>query len=376
MLSHLQYILLALLTAMPIWAMSDIARADTCPTGQRGPANAAAINIKAVGDIVIGSDWPASHYPAGFEARAAAGLRQVIGRADIIFGNFEGALTTHDVSTKRPNGGTVFAFRMPPHFAGLLREAGFNVMAIANNHTYDFGERGYADTLTHLARAGMVLVGENDKIGLQTVRDTTVAWIGFSHLARNNNVRDLDKLAELVRQARSRADIVIVSMQAGAEGNEHLRVRNHDEMFLGENRGNMFAFAHKAIDLGADLVIGHGPHVVRGMECYKGKLIAYSLGNFVGYNALSIKRAAAVTVLLDVKLSKQGQTLGFDVVPLRFNEERFPEPDPNALASYLINDLSRLAPLNGTVQLPLPDAGRGRYREWLNAAGLNKFIDN
>jgi poly-gamma-glutamate capsule biosynthesis protein CapA/YwtB (metallophosphatase superfamily) len=189
-------------------------------------------------------------------------------------------------------------------------------------------------------------------------------------------VRDFDKLAELVHKARPLADLVVVSMQAGAEGNEHLRVRDHEEMFLGENRGNTFAFARKAIDLGADLVLGHGPHVLRGMECYKGKLIAYSLGNFVGYNALSIKRAAAVTVALHVQLSKQGETLGFNVTPLKFNEQRFPEPDPEALASFLINDLSRLAPLNGSVQIPVPDAGRGRYREWLHAAGLNKLIND
>lgn len=362
---------------IPLTILSSPAPAQTCaPNPDIAHTPADAVTIKAVGDIVVGSDWPQSHYPPGFDERARTRLRQTLGPADVVFGNFEGALTTHDESTKKPSAGTVFAFRMPPRFAGLLRDAGFNVLAIANNHTFDFGQRGFADTLTHLARAGVSVVGEADKIAYQKVRDITIAWIGFSHLYRHNNVHDVDKLAELVSRARPLADIVIVSMQAGAEGNEHLRVRDYDEMFLGENRGNTFAFARGAIDLGADLVIGHGPHVVRGMECYKGKLIAYSLGNFVGYNALSIKRAAAVTVLLDVKLSKQGQTLGFDVVPLRFNEERFPEPDPDALASYLINDLSRLAPLNGTVQLPLPDAGRGRYREWLNAAGLNKFLDN
>ncbi len=350
------------------------APARTCSPESPLSADTQAVTIKAVGDIVLGSDWPTPHYPADFDIRAQAGMRQVLGQADVVFGNFEGALTKHNVSTKKANGSTVFVFRMPPRFAGLLRGAGFNVLAIANNHTLDFGERGLADTLKHLSRAGVLAIGEADKIVLQKVRDVTLAWIGFSHLDRHNNVRDFDKLAELVRRARRLADLVIVSVQAGAEGTDYLRLRDHEETFLGENRGNTFAFARKAIDLGADLVIGHGPHVLRGIECYKGKLIAYSLGNFVGYNALSIKRAAAVTIVLEVKLSKQGQTLGFDVSPLKFNEERFPEPDPDALASYLINDLSRLAPLNGTVRLSVSDAGRGRYLEWLNAEGLSKLV--
>jgi poly-gamma-glutamate synthesis protein (capsule biosynthesis protein) len=362
---------------LPLFALfAPAGHAETCPAASRLSADPQAVTIKAVGDIVIGSDWPASHYPSDFDRRAQAQMRTALGDADVVFGNFEGALTTHDVSMKKPSAGTVFAFRMPPRFAGLLRGAGFGVLAIANNHTFDFGERGFVDTLGHLARAGIVTVGEADKISYQKVRDVTIAWVGFSHLYRHNNVRDFDKLAELIHQARPQADLVIVSMQAGAEGNEHLRVRNHEEMFLGENRGNTFGFARKAIDLGADLVLGHGPHVLRGMECYRGKLIAYSLGNFVGYNALSIKRAAAVTVALQVQLSKQGETLGFNVTPLKFNEERFPEPDPDALASFLINDLSRLAPLNGSVQLPVPDADRGRYRDWLNAAGLNKLLND
>jgi poly-gamma-glutamate synthesis protein (capsule biosynthesis protein) len=354
---------------------SGTASAQPCRPEQ-SPAGQPSVTIRAVGDIVLGSDWPASYYPADFDARAEAQMRAALGSADVVFGNFEGALSTHDVSTKKPSGTSVFAFRMPPRFADLLQRAGFNVLAIANNHTNDFGERGFADTLSHLARAGIQTVGEADKITFTQVREIKIAWIGFSHLYRHNNVRDFDKLAELVHKARPLADLVVVSMQAGAEGNEHLRVRDHEEMFLGENRGNTFAFARKAIDLGADLVLGHGPHVLRGMECYKGKLIAYSLGNFVGYNALSIKRAAAVTVALHVQLSKQGETLGFNVTPLKFNEQRFPEPDPEALASFLINDLSRLAPLNGSVQIPVPDAGRGRYREWLHAAGLNKLIND
>ncbi len=356
-------------------ACPGIGQGQTCP-GAGAPVPAAeTVTIRAVGDVVLGSDWPESNYPAGFEADTEARLKQVLGGADIAFGNFEGALTTYATSTKIPRSGSVFAFRMPPRFATLLRNAGFGVLGIANNHTFDFGATGYADTLAHLADAGILPIGEPDKIALQKIKGLTLAWIGFSHLTRDNFVGDLDKLALLVGKARPSADLVIVSMQAGAEGSDALRVRNADEKFLGEHRGNTFAFARKAIDLGADLVLGHGPHVLRGMECYGGRLIAYSLGNFAGYGALSIKRAASVSAVLEVTLARDRQLLRFRVVPLRFSADRLPESDPDELALHLINGLSRLAPLNGTVHLPVADPESAAYQRWLEENGLRKQLE-
>jgi poly-gamma-glutamate capsule biosynthesis protein CapA/YwtB (metallophosphatase superfamily) len=348
--------------------------AQTCRSPQP-PADAEAVTLKAVGDIVLGSDWPAPQYPGGFETRAVQRLRQALGTADVIFGNFEGALTTHGVSTKGNLGsGSMFAFRMPPRFAPLLRDAGFGVLHIANNHTFDFGDTGFRDTLDHLARSGILTVGERDRITFQTVRGTRLAWIGFSYSARHNDMRDDAALVRLVATARREAELVIVSIQAGAEGNEALRVTGGDEVFLGEARGNVFRFARRAVDLGADLVLGHGPHVLRGMECYRGKLIAYSLGNFAGYNALSIKRAAALSAVLEVRLARDRRTLDFDLRPLRFDADRLPEADPDQLARYLVNDLSQLPPLDGSVQMPVPDEGMAAYLEWLAAAGLVRAV--
>lgn len=355
-------------------AVSALGDAGACQS-DASPAPAETVTLKAVGDIVLGNNWPGGGWPAGYEQDTPRRLQRVLGDADAVFGNFEGALTTHNVSPKRPRPGAVFAFRMPPRFASLLRDAGFNVMNIANNHTSDFGPIGFRDTRSNLAQAGILIVGEPDRIALQKIGDVTLAWIGFSYLSSHNRVDDLDKLAELVRQARSQADLVIVSMQAGAEGSEALRVRDRDEIFLGENRGNTFAFARRAIDLGADLVIGHGPHVLRGMECYRGKLIAYSLGNFAGYGSFSIQRAAAITAVLEVRLAKDRTTLGFNVIPLRFDDDRLPEIDEQNLAHYLINDLSRRPPLNGSIHLPVAVDGEAIYRRWLDAAGLNKIIN-
>jgi poly-gamma-glutamate capsule biosynthesis protein CapA/YwtB (metallophosphatase superfamily) len=338
------------------------------------PPSANAVTIKAVGDIVLGSDWPENRYPADFETFATNRLVAVLGNADVIFGNFEGALTTHRVANKVPKPGAVFAFRMPPHFANVLKDAGFGVAHISNNHTYDFGETGFLDTLSNFTAANILTIGDRDQVAVQTVNGIALAWVGFSYSTRHNSMHDLEKLAQLVSDARSRAKLVIVSIQAGAEGSDALKVLNRDEMFLGENRGNVFAFARRAVDLGADLVLGHGPHVVRGMEIYQGKLIAYSLGNFVGYGALSIKRAAALSTVLRVTLSEAGQLLGFDVLPLRFDEEKFPATDPDELTCHLINDLSSQSPLNSSIRLSVTEDASAKYREWLGEAGLLKTL--
>jgi hypothetical protein len=348
---------------------------QTCPRESDSAESPDVVTIKAVGDIVLGNNWPSGYWPAGFEQSAPRQLKGVIGDADVVFGNFEGALTDYDKSPKVPHGTSVFAFRMPPRFAQVLGKAGFNVIAIANNHTFDFGQIGYDDTKKNLSAAGMLLVGEPEQITLQKVRNVTIAWVGFSHLPHQNYIGDLARLEAMLKRARAEADLVIVSMQAGAEGSEALRVVNRDELFLGENRGNTFVFARRAVDLGADLVIGHGPHVVRGMECYKGRLIAYSLGNFVGYGTLSIKRAAALTTVLEVKLAKNRVTVGFDINPLRFDDLRLPAADPDHLAHYLINDLSARAPLAGNVKFPVRPAGEATYRQWLKTNDLAKIVN-
>ncbi len=361
-------VMTSLAYAAELRAQQPDCRGDTTPG-----APAETLTLRAVGDMVFGSDWPAPSYPPDFEQKVLARLRQVLGDADVKFGNLEGVLSTYDVSKKKPRPGAVYAFRMPPRFARLLRDAGFDVVNVANNHSYDFGEKGYDDTVAHLAEAGILPVGEKDMVAIQQVRDVRLAWIGFSYLERNNDMHDGDTLAALVDRARRAADLVIVSVHAGAEGSEALRVGEGEEIFLGERRGEVVSFARRAVDLGADLVLAHGPHVLRGMECYRGRLIAYSLGNFVGYGALSAKRAAGVSAILEVRLAKDRRTLGFDVVPVRFDDEHLPIVDERGIARYLLDDLSARAPLNGSVSLADGVASE-TYRTWLEKADLKTIL--
>src|SRR3990172_7106651 len=165
---------------------------DECHREPFGLRDAEIISIRATGDIVIGTDFPVSHYPPGFEARLENTLRTTLGQADVIFGNFEGALTTHNRSPKLGSGSPyVFAFRMPPHFAPLLRRSGFSILNTANNHSYDFGEKGFNDTLAYLAQAGIETIGELDKIVVMRVKDVRIAWVGFNYSIRHNDMHHL-----------------------------------------------------------------------------------------------------------------------------------------------------------------------------------------
>lgn len=336
------------------------------------------INIRAVGDIVLGTTWPDGQIPPDVEHRYFAGVGDLLSSGDVVFGNLEGTLTDAEESTKKTTKGTQYAFRMPPRFAGILRDAGFNVLNIANNHTSDFGPVGLEDTVNAIRSYGMFAIGLPNDIVYQEVKGVRIAWIGFSYLGMHNSIHDLGELDRLVHQARRYAKIVIVTFHGGAEGSDALRVVDDQEMYLGEKRGNTVRFARTAVDAGADLVLGHGPHVLRGVECYRNKLIVYSLANFVGYQAFSTKRAAAVSMILDVTLDEDGQLRRVQFHPIRFTGEHLPEIDPRRRALYLLNDLSQKPPLQneGTV-LSEPFGGDSAYRayqSWLRKQELESQL--
>lgn len=120
----------------------------------------------------------------------------------------------------------------------------------------------------------------------------------------------------IIRSAKAHSDVVIVSFHGGAEGENALHVTGMKEMFAGENRGNVREFAHQAVEAGADLVIGHGPHVLRAMEVYRKKLIAYSLGNFLTYGMFNLKGPNGTGAILQVRIdSETGGFLSGRIVP-------------------------------------------------------------
>lgn len=285
------------------------------------------ITIKAVGDIIPGTNFPDYRLPRDRNQLLSQSVRTHLQGSDILFGNFESSLTNHPYSAKDISRGQTFAFRSPPNYAQLFAEVGFNVLNIANNHTMDFGIVGFKDTVKNLEAAGIKTLGHKNQILYLEANETKIAMIGFTTYEIYNSVHNLEVAKKLVKEAKNNAKIVIVSMQVGAEGTGALHVKDQTEFFYGENRGNSLKFARTMIDTGADLVLGHGPHVPRAMEIYKGKIIAYSLGNFLGYRTLSTKAQTAYSMILEVKLNSSGNLISSKIIPVHLDRQGIPQID-------------------------------------------------
>ena len=306
------------------------------------PANLpATVSIKAVGDIIPGTNFPYNKLPENKE-RLFESVKPQLKGADILFGNFESTMTDYPYSSKGRGGGMLFAFRTPPSYAKLLKDAGFDILNIANNHSYDFNEQGFKDTIKNIDSNGMKSVGKRDQIVYQNVKGVNVAFIGFSNYGEvHNSLLELKAGAEIVKKAKQKADIVVISVHAGAEGTGALNVRNKNEFFYGENRGNMVLFSRTMIDAGADLILGHGPHVTRALELYKGKLIAYSLGNFMGYRTLSTAAELGQSLILDVKMTPQGDFVSGKIIPIELDSRGIPSVDHDFRSVGLIRRLTK-----------------------------------
>ncbi|MGE5657629.1 MAG: CapA family protein [Actinomycetota bacterium] len=309
-------------------------------------APATTITIKAVGDIIPGTNYPYNKLPKQKE-QLFESVKPYLQGADILFGNFESTLTDYAYSSKSVGGGQLFAFRTPPTYRQLLKATGFNILNVANNHSYDFNEQGFKDTINNIDSAGMRAVGKRGQIVYKEVKGVTVAFIGFSNYGDvHNSLLELKESQAIIKQARTKAEIVVVSVHAGAEGTGALKVRNQNEFFLGENRGNMVLFSHTMIDAGADLVLGHGPHVARALELYKGKLIAYSLGNFVGYRTLSTAAELGQSLILEVKVNPKGEFVAGKIIPVELDGRGIP---------YIDNDFKSVGLIRKLTQDDFPD---------------------
>lgn len=148
-------------------------------------------------------------------------------------------------------------------------------------------------------------------------------------------------MRQLVKQAKAKAPIVVISCHWGGEGEKFLHTRHETEIFFGEDRGNLIAFSHAAIDAGADLILGHGPHVVRGLEVYKHRLVVYSLGNFIGYGALSSRGKTGLTLVLNIQLDQEGKFLSGKIIPMNMPEKSLPRFDSERRTIELMQSLTR-----------------------------------
>ena len=295
------------------------------------------ISIAAVGDTMLGNTPELPPEPATYLDPAKGELK-----GDVVFGNLEGTLTEVGESPKCQGAtpGQCFAFRAPPEYAEHLADAGFTLMSNANNHSYDFGEAGEDETIDALRAAGIEQTGLPGEITLVEAGGRRLAFVGFAPYSNTASLTDLETARALIGEAAAQADVVVVAIHAGAEGSDAQHVTGGEEIYLGEDRGNPEEFAHMAVDAGADLVLGSGPHVLRGIELYKHRLLAYSLGNFCGFHNFTTEGVLGETVVLHVTLSPDGAFRSGRLASLQMIEAGQPVPDPSEEAAATIAALS------------------------------------
>jgi poly-gamma-glutamate capsule biosynthesis protein CapA/YwtB (metallophosphatase superfamily) len=312
---------------------------------QAGPAPT--IRVAAVGDIMMGTTFPEPILPPGDGATLFRSVAPLLAGNDVVLGNLEGPLTDASLSPKCPTphrgGPPCFAFRTPPRYAGRLAEAGFTAVNVANNHSLDFGMEGLDDTLAALDNAGVRPVG-GERIAVFRVEGRSVAVAGFSYSLQTRYVhplRDVEAAQKIVAELKGEYDLVVVSFHGGAEGARAMGVAFAEEEFMGERRGNVVRFARAVVDAGADLVLGHGPHVPRAIEVYRGKLIAYSLGNFAVYSMFNIKGPSGLGYVLQAELDPEtGDVLRFRTPSVALRHPGIPDTDPSGKAEALLRKLS------------------------------------
>jgi poly-gamma-glutamate capsule biosynthesis protein CapA/YwtB (metallophosphatase superfamily) len=311
------------------------------------------VTFAAVGDTMLGNYPELPSDPGSYLDPVKGQLN-----GDVVFGNLEGTLTDVPDSPKcggAPSG-DCYAFRTPPSYARDLAAAGFTVMNNANNHSYDFGQAGLDQTLAALRKAGIAQDGLPGEITVVEAGGEKVAFVGFAPYSTTGSLLDLPAARALIRKATRRAQIVVVAIHAGAEGTAAQHLTGGEEEYLGEDRGDPEAFAKMAVRAGADLVLGSGPHVLRAMEIYQGRLIAYSLGNFSGFHNFATEGVLGASAVLHVTLAPDGAFRSGRIASVRLIEAGQPVPDPSGEGARIVAQLSREDLGGAAVKI----GGRGR----------------
>ena len=303
----------------------------------------APVKETAVGDIMLGSNFPSdSSLPPG-NANILKDVETYLKDSDITFGNLEGTLFDSGGNPKScSNPSVCYVFRTPSSFGQYLANAGFDVVSIANNHNGDFGPVGRAKTKENLDNLGIKYAGLAGTDEFIIFEKDGIKY-GFAAFAPNNgtvSINDIPHAEKIIKQLRENSDIVIVSFHGGAEGDEYQHVPKRNEMFFGENRGDVYDFAHKMVDAGADIVFGHGPHVIRAVELYNNKFISYSSGNFATYGNFSLTGVKGIAPLFKIKLDENGDFTEGEIISIYQVKGSGPKVDTKKRALQKVVELT------------------------------------
>ncbi len=309
------------------------------------------LTLAAVGDTMLGTDFPENILPDDDGLSFLDAVTPYLSGPDVAFGNLEGVLQDGGEPVKQCKDKRIcFLFRTPARYATYLGLAGFDAMSLANNHARDFGEEGRSSSMAALDRAGIRHSGREGTTVSWIANGRRVALAAFAPNVGSNQLNEPELARALVAGLAAANDIVIVSFHGGAEGAGAEILPFGREIFAGEDRGDVVQFAHAMIDAGADLVLGHGPHVVRPMELYRDRLIAYSLGNFATYYGISVEGLRGVAPILLATLDDDGGFVAGRVVSTRQLRPDGPSVDPGDVAMIAIRTLTLAAFPDGVLE--------------------------
>lgn len=251
-------------------------------------------------------------------------IKETLDEADLLFGNLESI-----ISDKGYKVGSIYSFRSEPESINGLIYAGFDIVSLANNHAFDYTTEALRDTFTRLQSANIDFVGagiEQKAFSpvIKELKNIKIAFLAYTNLGPYNwkagvsytglawiNRESFSKISADIEKAKQKADILVVSLHAGTEYS--LKPDNFQK-----------DFARLAIDSGADLIIGHHPHVVQPYEKYKNGWIFYSLGNFIFDQAFSeeVKKGQIAKVIIDIE---KKSIKNVSVIDIKLNENFQPE---------------------------------------------------
>jgi poly-gamma-glutamate capsule biosynthesis protein CapA/YwtB (metallophosphatase superfamily) len=302
------------------------------------------VQLAAVGDIMLGTDYPKNTLPDDDGVSFLSAVSPDLQAADVAFGNLEGVLMDGGEPEKTcSNPNACYLFRTPSRYAEHLASAGFDVMSLANNHAADFGEAGRESSMLALDSVGIKHSGRDGDVALWSKDDIHYALIAFSPTRGSHDLLSFEKYAAGITALAANNDIVIVSFHGGAEGQAGVeRLGFGMEYAYGEQRGDVVAFARAMIDAGADVVIGHGPHIPRAIEIYRDRVIAYSLGNFATYYGISVANAKGYAPILQLELDGTGAFVNGRIDSYIQQRPGGPVPDSQQRAWRMIKELTLL----------------------------------
>lgn len=291
------------------------------------------VEIGWAGDIVVGSRYG---LPPNGGRNQFDHVARLLGAPDLMIGNYEGTLSRGGTPRCVEGAALCYLFQAPPERARNLRDAGFDVMNLANNHGLDYGEDSRRQTIRALARVGVGAAGLPGRVTIVQVEDTRVGIVGMSPYAGTTSMRSPDAVRSLVREARRRADIVVMCMHVGLEGPAGAHVPR------GADYGTRTrAAARAAIDAGADVVFGSGPHVVRGVERWRGRYVVYSAGNFAGWRNFGGGGLLSQSGIVRMTFDHRGRPAAAAWDPVVLRGPGIPHPDRTGVVIRRVAALSR-----------------------------------